>query len=195
MTISTEELINEIKAEESDAISWGNRLFSIRSEIKTTKGASEDAKEKSFVEPFVIKRNLRVEIVISVMAALGFTVLFGFVLFTQKEFNIFGSLFILALLIFLYCGLYRNLTSPDSNYTITLTSRQIEFGDIAFSWDEIQETFIVYRPLGKGYNYYLIVGFKNGELERRNINNFMTFNKGVPDIANAIEHFKRLGQA
>jgi hypothetical protein len=190
-TISTEEIINEIKAEETAALSWGNKLFSVRPLIKTTKEVAKDAKEKSFTEPFVISRNKRFDTIASAAMASLFTVLFGYILFAQKHINIPASLFILVMISAMFYVLYKNLTLPTLNYTITLTGRQIDFGDIVFSWDEIQETFIVYSPQSKGYLLYLILGLKNGELDRHDINNFLTFTRSEKDISYAIEYFKK----
>lgn len=193
-TISTEGLINAIKAEETDAGSWDNKLLLGGSIIKTTKDIAQDYKETLYGEPFIIKRNKRFERIVLATIAFSLTLLFGFGLFTQKDFSIIGSLFMFALLSLMYYAFYKNLTLPSLNYSITLTAQQIDFGDIAFSWDEIQETFVVYRPKGNGFFTYLILGLKNGELNRHDINNFITFTRSEKTISKAIEHFKKLHQ-
>jgi len=187
---TTEELFNAIQIEEKDATSLDDKILQIRSTIQTTKEVAKDYERKIYPEPFIIKRKRRVDSILLAAMAVGFTFMFGFALYKQTNFNLIGSLFIVGLLGLIYYAFYKNLTLPYLNYTITLTRQQIDFGDIAFLWGDIQETFIVSRPKGYFGPVFLIIGLKSGELNRHHINNLMTYKRGEREIARAIEYFR-----
>ncbi|MEO6229162.1 MAG: hypothetical protein ABJB11_22515 [Ferruginibacter sp.] len=122
------------------------------------------------------------------MAAI-FTFVFGYILLTKYS---TGALLVSTILLSLiYLVLYKNLTMKFINFEIQLSKKGIQIDTKFYQWAEIQETFIVDRPIGKIREIYFIIGLKNGFLDRFHMNNLLEFNLDERKFSALIEEYRK----
>jgi hypothetical protein len=182
-------LLEQLILEEESAQSWDNKLFKINFTIKTTSEIA-DASKLQYPLPsiFLLKRRKVLQTSLSVLMALIFTFIFGYILLTKYS---IGALIISTIMVSLIClVLYKNLTMKLINFEIKLSKKGIEIDNKFYHWAEIQETFIVHRPKGKIREIYFIIGLKNGFLDRFHMNNLFEFNLNEKKFSALIEEYR-----
>jgi hypothetical protein len=185
------DFMDMIKSEEDNAVPWDSKWFGIRSLVKTTKELSaEVTRDIPFSGEWVIKRDRTLEAVGMFGFALCLTGLMAYII-NRDKINFTEVAVTVLILGFMYFIFYKNLTLKSINFDIVLTSQGIRLGEDHFLWGEIKETFIIYRPVGKLYHYYLLVLLKNADFKRYDINTLISFTRRPKHIAFGIEHFKK----
>ena len=188
---SAGDFMDMIKSEEDNAVPWDSKWFGIRSLIKTTKELSEEVtRDIPFSDEWIIKRDRIWEAAAMFGFALCLTALMAYIINRDKV-NFTQVTVTVLVLGFMYYIFYKNLTLKSINFNIVLTSHGIRLGDDQFLWSEIKETFIIYRPQGRLYHYYLLVLLKNADFKRYDINTLISFTRRPRHIAFGIEHFKK----
>ena len=71
-----------------------------------------------------------------------------------------------------------------------MADQQIEKNGEIYQWNEIENTFFVYRPGGKHRFIYFVIGFRNGELRHFNIENQLGSRYNEHDFSEFVEYFK-----
>lgn len=180
-------LLEQLILEETNALSWDDKLLKIRSIIKTTRDIGDAAKIKySLPENYLIKRKRKLQKALSVCMAGIFTFVLGYILLTKFS---TGALIVSTVLLSLiYYALYKNLTEKDINFEMQLSKKGIAIMDKFYEWTEIQETFLVYRPTEK--SIYFIIGLKNGFLDRYHMSNLLEFNLNERTFSALIEKYR-----
>jgi hypothetical protein len=187
----TDELLDNIRANEIQQLGFFTRLWANGSIIKTSRLRS--LAHITPGEPTVFKPN-------TILQTLPFGIIFMFISFAALKglsfsgLQLVGGLLLTSiLLIGIYFVLKQVLYSMRLNYTITLTRQGIAFNDDFFSWADIQETAILHLPTGKSGTDYLVLLFKDNNYEKWNLTNFRSFPWLFNEkLATHIEYFKAL---
>jgi hypothetical protein len=188
---SAGDFMDMIKSKEEKAVPWDSKWFGIRSLVKTTKELSEEVtRDIPFSDEWVIRRDRIWEAVGMFGFALCLTGLIAYII-NQDKINITEVAVTVLILGFMYYVFYKNLILKRINFHIVLTSQGVRLGEDHFLWSEIKDTFIIYRPKGRLYHYYLLVLLKNADFKRYDINTLISFTRRPKHIAFGIEHFKR----
>lgn len=188
--LTDNDFIKRIEQEEYQAVSWDNKLFGLKSRIYLTKDL---AKEHRLKKPFPVEKVFMPSKVNKVMLLVIAALLPSLLLYSMattkgvKTYAYFIAIPVLTLVIF---GIRSVLTSKNLNYSIKLTRESLQVGDSIYSWKNIQETFIVIRPKGRGTtNPFLLVGRNDGTLDRYDLTNLMGWNTDK-ELAAAIEYYR-----
>jgi hypothetical protein len=187
--VPTDILLEQLASEENDATAWDDKLFRIRSTIKTTREIADPSKiPYPLPDSFVIKRKRKLQTILSVFMASIFTFVFGYILLTKYS---TGALIVSTVLLSsIYFVLFKNLTIKSINFEIHLSKKGIAIMDKCYPWSEIQETFFVHRPKGKFPEKYFVIGLKNGVLDRYHMNNLLEFNLNERTFSALIEEYR-----
>ena len=73
---------------------------------------------------------------------------------------------------------------------ILLTGKQITVIGEIFQWEEVENTFMVFRPMGRATKVFFVIGLKTGEVKYFDIGNQLGFKYNGQDFSALIEHFK-----
>ncbi|SHE30171.1 hypothetical protein SAMN02745131_00074 [Flavisolibacter ginsengisoli DSM 18119] len=174
-------------------------LLTPKSLIKTTKEVAANTKIKFDLndKPFRIHRNIQLDLFIWIVMAfliLG-PLIYGIVNdLKSNDVNIFGVIVPSSLIIlFLFVG-YKNLTIKSLTSPIIFTSKDLTINDEVFNWNEIQETFYVYRFPGRWIKALFVIGFTNGLIQYFDLSNQLGFKYNDKDFSNLVEHYKNFVQ-
>jgi hypothetical protein len=191
-TALTTELIEKIKATEKEEARLDNKIWGIHSTVKTTREIVESMAKKrnSFPGSILIRRNLRLDLILSLAACVAIITPVIFILMTDTSGNVIGKALALTLVFLLPFVLYRNLTHKKLILPISLSNKQIEIIGETYRWDEIENTFFVYRPSSKDFRAYFVIGLKDGELKYFDIGNQFGFKYNENDFSEFVEYYK-----
>ena len=188
----TDELIEKIKATEKGVARLDNKILGIRSTIKTTREIVDSMfkRRKSFPDSLLIRRNLRLGLILSVVSCAVLLTPMIYILLTDTSGNLIGKAVLFVLVIMVPYALYKNLTVKKLVLPISLSNKQIEIIGEIYQWNEIENTFFVYRPMGKGFRAYFVIGLKDGELKYFDIGNQLGFKYNEHDFSEFVEHYR-----
>jgi len=188
---ATQELMQKIKATEQKDMSFDMRLLHLHSVIQTTKKiASSHSKRKSVTgDVLEIKRNLKLDVAIWLL--IGLVAIFPISYVTIREIRsaysnplgIMMGIFIIAIILWLA---FKKLTFNKLRFPILLTEKDISISGKSYNWDEIENTFFVYRTMKS----YFVLGFRNGDIRYFDIGPQLGFKYSDIDFAGFVEHFK-----
>lgn len=193
--LSTQKFLNEIIDTEKAKRAW----LTPKSLIKTTKEVAADAKNKFDLndKPFTIYRNIKLDLFIWI--AMAFLILgpmiYGIINeLKSNDANIVGVMFLsLLIILFLFVG-YKNLTLKSLTSPITFTTKDLTINNDVFNWNEIQETFYVYRFPGRMIKALFVIGFTNGQIQYFDLGNQLGFKYNERDFSKLVEHYKHFAQ-
>jgi len=114
-----------------------------------------------------------------------------YLLVTDTSGNLIGKSVLLVLVFLIPFSLYKNLTVKKLILPVSLSSKQIEIIGEIYQWNEIENTFFVYRPMGKNFRAYFVIGLKDGELKYFDIGNQLGFKHNERDFSEFVEHYKK----
>jgi hypothetical protein len=196
-TTTTGELIEKIKAEELSDKRRSLRWLDSRSFVRTTKEITDSLlKKKSFTgDSLEIRRNLKLDLLLLIFSGLLIAVPIGYLTISEiisAKPNQIGVVVGIGLILLIFIVAYKNLTNRELNSTILLTDKQITVGTRTYKWDEIENTFLVYRPTGRLQMVYFVIGLKNGTIRYFDIGNQLGFKYNELDFAVMVEYFKNL---
>jgi hypothetical protein len=188
--ISTADIIRKIEDQEAAANSKVNKILKIKPLISTTSElAGNITLPTNYPDSYTIKRNRLFEGIALFLIAGVFTYFVVSQFLKDHGGNFYFNLFGFPFLLFCYYAFYKNLTLKFINYSIIVSKENLRISEKVYSWADIQELFIVYRP--QGQVHYLIVGLKDSELNRYHISNFITFTRSDKKIATIIETYRQ----
>lgn len=81
---------------------------------------------------------------------------------------------------------------PTRNLNIILTDDGISINEFKYQWGNIYKTYIVSRPVGEVYSYFLILALDTGVTDRYEFTGLMGFNKPHKKLSAYIEFYKNL---
>jgi hypothetical protein len=191
LSVTSQELMDHIKQSELRKVSFEMKFFHLQSVIKTTKAIADESPGKKLMseDSLEIKRNIKLDLMIWLLIGLVAIFPISFVTLRQIK-NVYSNplgIIMGILLIFLFLFLaFRNLTSRKLKFPITLNDSHVNIGGKAYNWNEIENTFYVYRARKS----FFVIGFKNGDLKYFDIGHQLGFKYSDHDFSAFVEYFK-----
>lgn len=192
---ATDDLMQKIRETEKKDMSFDMRLLHLNSVVQTTKKiASSHPKRKTVSRDILeIKRNVSLDVVIWLL--IGLVAIFPISYVTIKEIRsaysnplgIMMGIFIIALLLWVA---FKNLILNKLKYPIILTENSISIGGDSYNWEDIENTFFVYRTMKS----YFVLGFRNGDIKYFDIGPQLGFKYSDIDFSGFVEYYKRKSQ-
>jgi hypothetical protein len=152
--ISTDELLNRIMEMESADKRDNLRWLDSRSYVLTTKETAALLTKKKTIagESVVIKRNLKRDLVLWIVFGFLTVVPIGYI--TIRELlnanrNPIGIIIGISLLFLFAFVTYKNLTLKELTMPVLLTAKQINVTGETLQWEEMENTFMAFRPMGR----------------------------------------------
>ena len=186
-TTLTMELLEKIKITEKE--NERRKILRIQPVIKTTKeiAISKRHKRDLIPNPFKIKRNLKLDIILSLVLSLAISTPFIYFIVNDKSGNTIGNIFAGIIVVGIFFALAKNLMLKKLILPIVFSDNQIEIIGETYQWDSIENTFFVFRP---NSSYSFVIGLKNGELKYFDIANQLGFKYNERDFSEFVEYFK-----
>ncbi len=186
-TILTMELLEKIKITEKE--NERGKILRIQPVIKTTKEIANTKRHKRDLipNPFTIKRNLKLDIILSLVISVAISTPFIYFIVNNNSGNSIGNIFAVIIVIGIFFALAKNLTLKKLILPIVFADNQIEIIGEIYQWDLIENTFFVFRP---NSSYSFVIGLKNGELKYFDIANQLGFKYNERDFSEFVEYYK-----
>ena len=187
LTTLTVELLEKIKITEKE--NERHKIFRIQPVIKTTEEIVSSKKNKRdlITNPLIINRNLKLDILVSLVLGGAISTPFIYILVNDNSGNIIAYIFAVIIVVMIFLALFFNLTSKKLNLPIVLSENHIEVNGETYQWNSIENTFFVFRPNSTSS---FIIGFKNSELKYFDIKNQLGFKYNEHDFSEFVEYFK-----
>jgi hypothetical protein len=183
----TAELLEKIKITEKEKDR--HKILRTQPIIKTTNeiASSKRHKRKLIPNPLIIKRNLKLDIILSLVLCTAISSPFIYFIVNDKSGNTIGNTFAAIIVLGVFFALLGNLTFKKLILPIVFSHTQIEIIGEIFEWNSIENTFFVIRPNSSSS---FVIGLKNGELKYFNIGNQLGFKYSERDFSEFVEYFK-----
>ena len=186
-TILTVEFLEKIKITEKE--NERRKILRTQPVIKTTKeiASLKRYKREIIPNPLMIKRNLKIDIILSLAVGVAISTPFIYIIVTDNSENFMGNIFAAIMVVLIFFGLIKNLTLKKLILPIVLSNNQIEIIGETYQWNSIENTFFVFRA---NSSYSFVIALKNGELKYFDIANQLGFKYNERDFSEFVEYFK-----
>ena len=193
MPFNENETLNYLIQEEHLEVSWSSRLIGRKSKIFTTSDLAKQYKKQfSQTEKIKIFEPYKLNFILLAIVGIFFIIALIFSLINQIKPGDTANVFIPFAIIFVLVGILSVFFDKKRNFKISLSKDMLIVKDITYSWKEIYKGYIILRPHGKGYLYFLVLALDTGVTDKHDITNIIGLSNTERKLSAYLEHYKNL---